>query len=117
LGEKNTEIFLAEGLDSESVICMSGKNQTFNGPQSAFCPVDFPRREARHAAYSRLNGDAQATPDQAAILDQLVSAGYPTRHGDCDLPTRRHAEESRPGLRKDASCRQSTQFPLTSLFA
>src|SRR5215831_13416040 len=37
-----------------------------------------------------------ARPAPALTLDSAKSVAFIERHGECDLPTRRHAEESRP---------------------
>ena len=45
----------------------------------------------------------------AACLDKQVMARSPLKHGESDLPTRRHAEESRPSPNSPgAPCRQLT---------
>ena len=49
LGQKGTGIFLREGLDSESVICPSGQNQTSCGTTSARRqPVGWVERSDTH---------------------------------------------------------------------
>jgi hypothetical protein len=59
-----------------------------------------------HAATASIlrHGDSRFdTP--ALTLDSTKSAAFIEQHGECDLPTRRHAEESRPAPREDAPCR------------
>src|SRR5215469_7078737 len=49
-----------------------------------------------------------ARPAPALTLDSAKSVASIERHGECDLPTRRHAEESRPAPMRqcrDAPCR------------
>src|SRR5258708_4960651 len=47
-----------------------------------------------HCAQLRRTFSGKTAP--ALTLDSAKSVAFIERHGECDLPTRRHAEESRP---------------------
>src|SRR5215467_4633188 len=72
--------------------------QEANFPESSKLP-QAPKTALNKRSYpvhSQLRGTFSGTTAPALTLDSAKSVAFIEQHGECDLPTRRHAEESRP---------------------